>query len=558
MDLKTIQKLKCNPSFCVKAFTSLAVTPSGAVLPCCLFEQALRDENKTPYNISKNDVDEIYNSQMMKDIREKMINGKKVDGCRQCYQVEANGGDSQRIYSNEEKIEYADIYDSKHKYRPVILDLKLNNICNIRCRMCQPRDSNQVHNEFKKIVAKEESFKNFSNTSFVDADLGVALDDITTWENHPLFLKSFNSLLPTLRKISVVGGEPLLSEGFYNIMDLCVLNNVARNIFICVTTNLTKVNFQKIQGYQSVFFAFTINISMDATGEAFHYIRYPSNFDVVLKNFKDVYAGRPQNKLLFYQFSPTIQVYNILYVDKVYTLVESLLNEGYQFSETPIHVTFLEFPMHLNIRILPKNVREAAVAKLVEVKKNCPRLMAIEVTKHNLESIITALKNDFHPDSEQLLKNFKFYTDILDKERNQTFASALPELAKLLNEVQSLPPVDFFYKRREQGWKLAGEQKYLEAIALFESAAKDSDDKSVDFREIAWMKLHIRDFEGALLAYQAGLALKPTDPFMLKGLTLTYFALLNIPKCQAALPAAQAANPNDSELIWIEEKLKTM
>ena len=554
----SIQKLKCNPSFCVKAFTSLAITPSGAVLPCCLFEKSIRDENNVPYNISQHHIDEFYNSDMMKDIREKMINGEKVDGCRQCYQVEANGGDSQRVYSNEEQIEYADVYDSKHKYRPVILDLKLNNICNIRCRMCQPRDSNQVHNEFKKIVTKVESFQNFSNTSFVDADLGISLDDITTWENHPKFLESFNSLIPSLRKISVVGGEPLLSEGFYNIMDLCILNNVARNIFICVTTNLTKVNFQKIQKYQSGFFAFTINISMDATDEAFHYIRYPSQFDVVMKNFREVYAGRPLNKLLFYQFSPTIQVYNILSVDKVYTLVESLLNEGFNFSETPIHVTFLEFPMHLNIRILPQNVRDAAIIKLEVVKKNCPRLMAIEVTRHNLESIITALKNDFHPDSEQLLKNFKFYTDVLDKERNQSFAHALPELAALLSEVEAQAPGDFFYKRRERGWKLAAEQKYLEAIALFESAVKDSDDKSVDYREIAWMKLHIRDFEGARLAYESGLALKPTDPFMLKGLTLTYFALLNIPKCQSSLPAAQEANPNDPELMWMEEKLKTM
>lgn len=550
-----IESLRFNPSFCTKAFAALTVTPSGAVSPCCLFERTICDENKRPYKIWENEVESFYNSSFMTEIRSKMIKGERIDACRQCYQVEDNGGISQRMTANLESYEIIEEYDSDQNYLPVSLDLKINNVCNLKCRMCQPRDSNQVHKEFKKIITEVPSFAFYSNTNMKDADLGIDLDLIPEWDGSSSFIKSLNSLLPNLKKISVVGGEPLLSQSFYDLLDVCIAQGYAKSIYIAITTNLSKVPVNKLLSYQREFKSFLINISLDATDEELSYIRYPSDFNQIKENFEKIYL--PDHGLhISYQFSPTVQIYNILSLHKIFYFVEDLLEKGYRLSKTPIHITFLEYPMHLNIRILPKNAREEAIVKLRRIFRECPLLMTYAPVVLNLNQIINTLQNDFHTESDKYLQNFIHYTSVLDKERGQSFAEYLPDLFLHLSNYKAVGPIEPFYETRDRGWKLAAQDKLEEAIKLFEISLQFSEDKNVDYREMAWMKLKLKDYPGAVSAYQSAYAITPDDPYVLKGLVIALFNNKEEKKCKELLPLALEIDPTDQSLLDIVEFYK--
>ncbi len=545
-DQYTIEKLKQNSSFCTKAFSSLTITPSGAVTPCCLFESNIKSEDNKPYKIWQDTIKTAYNSSYMKLIRKKMVEGVRIDACKQCYQIEACGGKSQRMFSNEESYEMLASYNPDADYLPVTLDLKVNNVCNLKCRMCQPRDSNQVHAEFKKIIIRDADFSFFQNTNVIDTDLNISFDEIPDWDNNEIFLQSFANVLPTLRKISIVGGEPLLTSTFYSMLDLCITAGVAKNIFVAVTTNLTRVSSDKILRYQNEFHSFLFNISLDAIDDALYYIRYPSQFEQVSNNFKLIYMP-DHHDLVIYQFSPTIQVYNILYVDKVFYYVEELLNAGFKLSITPVHLTFLEFPIHLNIRILPKEVRAEAIKRFEAVKLSCKKLMSFENVVAGINHTIFILKNDFNPNSDQYMKNFMYYTNTIDQERGQSMERSLPELFKLVSNASEKPILPY-YKRRWRAWQMFCQGKPIEAIYFFISKYPTKKDKSSAHREIAWTRFRLQDYVGAKKSYELAYKFSKNDKYILKGLALTYLALDEKENYKRILPAALKFNPGDSEL----------
>ena len=222
--------MPASKTFCVKAFGGISVTPSGACAPCCLFERMISDEKGQPFKIWQVDIEKSNNSEFMREVRRKMLAGEAVDPCRQCYQVEAHGGVSLRMQANSTDYEMPDVLDPDFIYPALSLDLKLNNRCNLKCRMCQPRDSHLVYNEFEKISKTMPEFQFYSNANLTDPDLEIPLDQIPEWSNSEDFFEKLDRMLSTIRKIAIVGGEPLLLDEVYRLIDLCVERGFASNI----------------------------------------------------------------------------------------------------------------------------------------------------------------------------------------------------------------------------------------------------------------------------------------------------------------------------------------
>ena len=521
-----IEDLREDKVFCTKAWAAISVSPSGSVFPCCLFEKPIEDENGRPYRIWETDVEEIFNSEFMQDVRSKMLCGERIEACRQCYQSETYGGDSLRITSNHEKYEIIPEYNLTNKLLPVSIDLKLNNKCNLKCRMCQPRDSSLIQNEFQEIIDKDTSFENFSNADIVDPDLKIPLSEIPSWDQSEVFLNSFSSLLSGLKKISMVGGEPLIMDQFYQILDKCIDSDNAKNIYVAVTTNLMYAPKEKLEIYMKSFYSFLFNISLDAVGKELNYIRYPATIEKIEKNFKKIYREDPEGLIIF-QFTPTVQVYNALYIHEVYEFVERLMEEGYKFAPRAVHLTYLNFPMHLNIRILPERIRKLSIKKLKTFLLVSKHLVNNSFVVKNYIQLIKLLSNDYHDDRDRYLGEFLYYTKTLDNKRNQKLENSLSQLYEELNKlnIEPLKPAPSYYKLRDRGWKHARANELLEAIVCFEASLEYSDDPFIDYREISWMKLELQDFEGAVKSYEIAYDLKEDDEDVVRGLAAAYRCL---------------------------------
>lgn len=379
---------------------------------------------------------DTWNSNHMRKIRQQMVEGEVVKGCEHCYDLESMGFPSYRTnyirdwfeYSGHgeaimQRIERSIENDYVVDEAPLYLDFRLGNLCNLKCRMCQPQNSSQIQKEYKRIEQADPEAGKFLKKNFT---WGQFVDNLTPWEDDPRFLQQVEEWLPSVVKLYFTGGEPTLIERVYWIMEKCVELGIAQNIELVFNSNMTNIKprfIELVEKFKKVLMC----ISVDAHGALNEYIRGASHWEAVDKNVKLYCESKVVGSLLF---SPVIQVYNILNITELLDYAESLeLKYGRE-----IHVTFLicDYPRSLDFRILPDAVRAKAIEKLEAWIPTSKILAKRENNMQAIQATINALKQNRHEDWEEQLKIFQQYTSMLDKQRNQNMSAAIPELWALM------------------------------------------------------------------------------------------------------------------------------
>ena len=75
-----IEKLKKSKTFCPFPFMNLNNNTDGSMKICCAQNENLhlkKDDGST-FNASIEDIDEVWNSKHMRDIRKKLLNGEQI------------------------------------------------------------------------------------------------------------------------------------------------------------------------------------------------------------------------------------------------------------------------------------------------------------------------------------------------------------------------------------------------------------------------------------------------------------------------------------------------
>ncbi len=148
--------------FCISPFLELNVMPTGAVRPCCAFWESVM-ENGRPMSVYEHTVEELWNSDHLRDIRRKMVAGMPIPECRYCSEPEKRGEPSMRTdlnrgwelqgYANprQETIEQLKATAFNNDFRmpagPAWIGLELGNLCNLKCRMCSSTWSSSIQND---------------------------------------------------------------------------------------------------------------------------------------------------------------------------------------------------------------------------------------------------------------------------------------------------------------------------------------------------------------------------------------------------------------------------
>ena len=141
-------------TFCVLPFMSLATNASGNLRVCCNVIPGtgfIRKPNGQIYNISKDDMKEAWNSEVYQTLRQQMLDGERPEMCARCFKEEdagiksARSGWNNTYYFIDKNLpadwhENNDIDTSKYsKQAPFdikYVDLRLGNLCNLKCRIC--------------------------------------------------------------------------------------------------------------------------------------------------------------------------------------------------------------------------------------------------------------------------------------------------------------------------------------------------------------------------------------------------------------------------------------
>lgn len=249
-----------NKTFCPAPFVHFYHKGSKMGKICCMAKTKI---------FHKNTANESWSQAKYQQVRHDMLNGKSLPECLACYKEEARGGRSDRQYYLDKysklNITYDTVVGNLNYKKPIDLDLRLSNLCNLGCRMCGPHYSSML----EKVAEELKDIDGFDNPQTSNAML---TDEDINW------LVRDN---PDIRRVKFLGGEPTLMDEVYKILDILVEQQKQPQIGI--TTNCTNVN-KRFTEYVDYFKHLTINMSIDGTDSTLEYIRYPVKYETVKKN----------------------------------------------------------------------------------------------------------------------------------------------------------------------------------------------------------------------------------------------------------------------------------
>jgi sulfatase maturation enzyme AslB (radical SAM superfamily) len=410
-------------------FTGLATREDGAIKICC---------RSQPIGwIQEQSIEEIWNGSPMRDVRRQILCGERPDVCKPCFDLEDQGVESlrQRHINGvipEARINlYPNALDALREdytmpFEFPTMEIKLNNLCNLKCRMCNPLDSTNWKDweEVKPFYEKENNYLVPTVAKLVRTPgqyIGP-FDDIDKWWN------GFEKLLPYFRRVEFAGGEPLMDPQHYKILDM--LKPYAKNIEIKYATNGTTLGISKgrtIHDYWPYFKSVAVNVSLDGIHDVYNYIRTNSNFNEVERNILEI-QSIPNVSRVVGAF--TAQAGNILQAAEC---IDYFINE--------MNIVFyshrVSYPNCLSAQVLPQELKEEAIKRLEAVEsrlftfKNINKYPILEkITKQQIRDNINYLKAK---DQHHLWSDFIEFNKRLDNSRNsKKIEEVVPEFKKYL------------------------------------------------------------------------------------------------------------------------------
>ena len=410
-------------TFCMHPFTGLATREDGAIQACC---------RSHPVGfIQDNTLEEIWNGDVMKRIRKSVLTDIRPPECDQCFSLEDQG-----VVSLRQRHISGAIPESRIKLYPNALDelkddysmpfeiptieLKLNNLCNLKCRMCHPMDST-AWNDWSEI---KEFYKAEGNIMYaiVEEHNLEKKPHLDKFQDSPEWWASLEKLLPYFRRVEFAGGEPLMDPQHYRILDM--LKPYGANIELKYATNGTTLGISKgrtVHEYWPHFRSVAVNVSLDGIDDVYNYIRGNGDWNQVVENIKEIQTIPNVSRVVG---ACTVQISNILTLDKV---IKYFLDElGIIF-----HSHRVEYPNVLSAQVLPRELQVLAITKLRAISQSLDEFKMVkkhpEILKYTQGQIQDNINYLMARDQSDKWKDCVEFNQRLDRTRNQSFIDVTPE-----------------------------------------------------------------------------------------------------------------------------------
>jgi radical SAM protein with 4Fe4S-binding SPASM domain len=377
-------------SFCVLPWIHTAIDPDGTIRPCCMaeFNYRMGDLNKTPQ------LKDIFNNDQYKSFRLQMINGPELPApCRSCKIQEDAGSASYRTRKNQE---YADVIDSldirpdgSAEFKQLYIDYRFSNKCNFKCITCGPQLSTSHALEAIKLGNNHQK------------QVLIEVKD---------FAEQFKTFSQDIREIYFAGGEPLIIDHHYEILDMFIESQ--QPVYVHYNTNLSELNYKGIDVlslWSKINGKIKIGASIDGFGPAGETIRFGLDSEVFKNNLKKIVTVGPSNVEL--NFNITFGVTNYRSVVDITRQLLKLMPRDRRFfiAYNPIF-----FPAEFAIHILsPEQLRQAVDLITQQIQE-----LELEFADQDTESfnVYNAVKN-LRTDFLQVIKDAPAHLLTNDRER---------------------------------------------------------------------------------------------------------------------------------------------
>ena len=422
-----IEKAKTSPTFCIYPFSHLATKTDGTFKLCCRSEPI--------GHIKSQSLHEIWNGENIKRVRRQLLNGERPPECETCWHMEdvgarsmrqralKNGGDQSRwnLFSKQ-LLTCSD--DGSMTGVPKSLELKISNLCNLKCRMCHPVDSTMWAKDWPTV---SDMMKIHDPGTFRAAERHniIAHPVLAEFVDNEKWWADFEDIIDELEIIEFAGGEPLIDPVHYKILDK--IERCAPNIHLKYSTNLTRLNYRGRQvtdlwkNYASV----EVYASVDGIYDVYEYIRTGAKFEDTDENIS-IIANSNNFHLEELAIACTVQIYNAF---QIIDIAEYFLKRKIKF-----HTHHVTFPNFLNVQVLPRTVKEILSENVLHWMKREPlneyEEDSLPKVKAHMQDFLNFMNGK---DDSYLLPAFCEFTRRMDLIRETNASSLSPILAKVLS-----------------------------------------------------------------------------------------------------------------------------
>ena len=391
--------------FCVLPWVSLETSPIGTVRPCCLADDEIVDNTGNKFQLLASTFADIQSSKHMQSLRQEFLAGQQPRTCRKCWAVEDAGGTSKRMHTLN-RLKHMGISSNwTEDAKPLMfLDLKLGNICNLKCRICGSWSSSQFAAEELKFVSdnKKQSYH-----------YQMLKDGAWPRENSQ-FWTELDSSLNHIRYLEFTGGEPFMIQEHFDLLQTLVEKGVAHQVEIHYNTNGTHYP-EHAETIWSHFKHVEIAFSIDDIGARFEYQRTNAVWKEVGANIEHFKQMRARNNNISLQVCCTVNIFNIYYLCDVANWIHK---QAFDF----VYWNILHDAPWFSIAHMP-------VAAKTIIDNHLKTQSFPAEYQSEIQKIVEFMNQGHSYTDNELIKNIQQ----LDTRRNESLKIVAPELAEILN-----------------------------------------------------------------------------------------------------------------------------
>ncbi len=399
-------------SLCVVPWINASLDVNGAIRPCCKFSHQASDSIYQLGNLKDLSLQDLWNSSGMQLLRKNFLAGIKPKECSTCWNEEASGMTSYRQTFLEGRVENPDIdYTYLTPSAPKTLDLKVSNVCNLKCRICGPVASSSWLKEMLEHNPADDPYLRDNDNYFLSNKITEKPDN----------LEAFIQWLPGINHVEIFGGEPFLSRENREIEDLMIDRGEASHISLLYNTNITIFREDMKERWEK-FKRVTICLSLDDIGARLEYERTPSDWSQIERNLASYRKINGGNKKIILFCS--VSNYNIWY------LPEYILWRAEHCPELELNFNIVHNDAELAIVQLPEAMKKKVRVKFTQFIEKSQLDSKDPVLAEKLIHVLSFMESR-SGDTELWLK-FLRKTQYLDRIRKQSFSSVFPDYFEAL------------------------------------------------------------------------------------------------------------------------------
>ncbi len=284
-----------NKTFCMAPWTHTYLSPQSERRLCCASREKASwtnqyiDSEKADKNSDYKPItlDEHWNSDYMKGIRKSLMAGEEISQCQVCNHKLLNIYTYRDYFTKNlfvDKINEAFEKTNDDGYtemKPISFDYRISNLCNFKCRMCGDQLSSQWEAENRMLGYYDNGAEAWATKKYKPI--------IEKFQKEVAEKELWDAVKEgRIEEIYWVGGEPLMFEIHWDVMQYLVQSGHSKNVTVRYNTNLSRTSFKGINLYDLLphFKKVNVSASIDGTDEIVEYVRHGIKWNQWLDNFK--------------------------------------------------------------------------------------------------------------------------------------------------------------------------------------------------------------------------------------------------------------------------------